>query len=257
MIKQDKVLSILQDSVDPEHAQGTELVLENAVMQQDALLHIGWITGYVLTLGRRGLMKFYDLDKLNADGIYVHRRPYGGSGTLYGPNDVVFSLYINKASFIDGFDVSAQHAHRFFNWHVCSALNALGLTCHVDERDVSVTEDGVCMHTHGRTEVVNEDNQKMAASVFREDELGFYMRCLLLVSDDWTKVYNYLQSPIPQDRIHPDSIERRLGHDYARQEVALEVTRQIALAFNTERFVDLTPEQKEYIRGLRGKYRVV
>ena len=181
MIKRNKTLSIIRDWVEPDEAQATEIVLENAVLQHDALLHIGTCTSDVLTLGKRSLLKFYDLNKLHDANIYVHRRPYGGSGTIYGPRDVLFSLYINKQSFIDKYNVDAAHAHRFFNWCLCTAINKLGVPAYLDESESIRKEDGVCAHLQGRSEIRADKGQtRMVASVFREDELGFYVRVVVL-----------------------------------------------------------------------------
>ncbi len=256
MIKWGKVLSVMRDRVPPEEAQATEIVLENSVVQQDALLHIGSITDYVLTLGKRSLFKFYNFDKLRADNIYVHQRPYGGSGTLYGPNDAVLSLYVNKASFSAGFDVDAVCAYILFTNAICSALNDMGLVCRIDDTEKLRKEDGVCAHLHGRSEILSKDGTKLVASVFREDDLGFYMRALILVSDDWAKIYDYLVAPT-KPLTPVDSVQQQLNRPVSPEEVVNAVVNRMVRPFSDQKPATINDAPREIVKGLKNRYRVV
>ena len=258
MIKSDAILNVIWDTVKPEEAQATEIVLENSVLQQDALLHIGNCTDYVLTLGkRRALRKFFDLEKLQADNIYTHHRPYGGSGTIYGPKDVVFSLYVNKASFIDEYNVNAADAYNYFVHALHRAILKFKIDCHIDDDEFRSEDDGVCVHLQGRSEIITPSGSKMAVSVFREDELGFYMRGMLLVSDDWTKVYQYLISPIPPDRITVDSMTLQSGYHLFPHEVAQVVITEMTQLFSRGKPDTISQAQHTVIQGIKDKYRVL
>ncbi len=256
MIRRDKQLVIIRDRVDPDEMQATEVVLERMVLQQDAMLHIGTCTGYVMTLGKRSLLNFYDLDKLKADDVFVHRRPYGGSGTIYGPRDVLLGLYIPKSTFKDGYQTDGATAYLYFQTLIASSLRQHGLNVSIDESEAIRWEDGVCMHLQGRGEIVTPEGHKMVVSVFREDELGFYMRAILLVSTDWVKVYDYLI--LPTDPMYPvDSIELQLGRSSVTQHLIDTVIEYFSREFSSYQHALKGPPVTKAVEGIKEKYRMI
>lgn len=256
MIKASSVLTYIRGTMDPDESQAVELMLERDVHNHDAIMHIATITDYIMTLGVRSKLKFYDLDKLKADKIFVHRRPYGGSGTICGPLDVAMSLYINKRSFKAGYQVDSKAAYKVFVYAIAAALQDLGVECHVDESEILRAEDGVCVHLHGRSEIITPTGSKMVVSVYKEDEIGFYMRAMFLVTSDWAMIYDYLTMPVkPMHEI--DSIEMRLGRHDVTRDVMDEVTNKISAFFLELDRQDLQPEMMAAVHGIKERFRVI
>lgn len=235
----------------------TELVLEHTVLNHDAMLHLATASGYVLTIGRRSALKFYDLDKLRDEGVFVHEREFGGSGALYGPGDVLFTLQVNKGSFVDGYDVDVKQAYRFFNEQLCTVIDELGVSVYLDESvKIGHPEDGVCAHLQGRSEIRSTaGNARMAASVYREDEVGFYMRGVVLVTGAWQMIYQYLDPPTPP-MLPLDSIMLQLDADRdMRDEIMESILVQFAKAFRHQRLWE--QDNMRAIYGIKDRFRVL
>lgn len=258
MMWPDLTLEIIEERDIPCcNIRAGEVVLAHTIMQRDALLHIGNPDGYILGLGKRGERKFYNWDKLRTDGIYVNRRNYGGSGAMLGPKDIIYSLHVNKACFTDGFDVDSASAYSFFNGAVLDTIVTFLGEAMFDTEDVRHREDGVCIHLTGRSEIITPEGSKMAVSVYREDEVGFYMNGAILVSDAWAAIYDYLEAPIEGHRIKRDSLEMRtniLSNLTGR--VRTELIDNMVERFNQGVWVSKTDAERRAIAGIRDKYRV-
>ena len=257
MIHEYRLLSIIRDRDFPVNRLAAhETVLEHSVLEQPAMLHVTNPSSLVLTIGKRGALKFYNLDELRKAGVFVHQRDFGGSGAMYGHGDALFSLQINKASFIDGYEVSAAEAHHYFNGLICDVINKLGVDAYIDKEDkAGHKEDGVCAHLQGRSEIRAANGNKMAVSVYREDEVGFYMRGVILVTTAWAMIYNFLASPCePMQPV--DCLQMQLGKTEMKDEVIKAIIERFGEAFGQSRPAQLTFRQEQAVVGIKDKYKV-
>ena len=257
MIKNDLTLDVIYTKDLPaKDLRACDVVCSFGIMTHYALLFIANPDGPILRLGKRAALKFYDLDKLREDGVYVNKTNYGGSGAMFGPRDITFNLHVNKQSFVDEYRVDTAKAFRFFIESLRDTMRDLGIDAHIDDETKLNKEDGVCIHLQGRSEVVTRDGRKLVVSVYREDEMGFYLNAAVLVSDAWASIYDYLVSPM-EVRLPNNSVEELLGRENITEEIIRDLIQRFSELFGRLEYIELTEFQRRAVEGIRDKYRVL
>ncbi len=171
-----------------------------ATCDADTYVFVGNPNGYRLGLGQRTRAYVFDLPKLWQDGIYVEKRPYAGSGFLCGPDDVYFSVHINRASLDD----PQEPVESIFHWwhnRLRFALEELGIMTYLHAKEEKQASKGVCMNLSGQKEIVDKDGHKLVAGVYKDDGLVVSMSGVVLVSPAWLRVYDYLTHPPPKKMV--------------------------------------------------------
>ena len=256
MIKSDRVLNVIYTQNMPARdIRACDIVCSFGIMEYDALLTIANPESPILRLGKRAHLKFYDLERLRSDGVYVNKANFGGSGAFFGPRDIVFNLHINKQSFFEGYEIDVREAGDYFAQSICYALTEFGVPSKLDKEVKPAKNDGACIHLQERGDVVSEEGRKLAVTVYQEDDLGFYLNGAILVSTAWYKVYDYLTSPM-NVKLPETSVEQLLGREGVTHELTEIVINNFGKAFGGSQYISMTDRQRMAIEGIRDKYRV-
>ena len=256
MLAKSKILTIIREKDLPvEETRAGDVVMAHWLPQYGALLQVANPNGYMFGIGKRATLKFYDIEKLKQDGVYIHKRNYGGSGAMFGPSDIIWSLHVMKNHFSDGYDVVAADAYKFFNVAVFDTFRDLGMEVEIDESVRSQAEDGACIHLQGRSEIITPAGRKVAVSVYKEDDIGIYINGAFLISDAWARIYEYLASPVKVDP-PGNSVERILARENITQEVEDMFVRQVKARFFGAQFRPKTLVQREAIKAIEKNYRI-
>lgn len=197
MIKDNKTLRVLKtENIQPDLLIPLDYINSRTSINYDAVFHIVNPADRLLELGTRATANLYNYDKIKESGITVSKRPYGGTGDIIGRKDVTWSIHINKLSFIDEYNTSGGTAFKFFINIIHQALKSLELDVEIRDTKQHNKKDGVCIHTVGRSEIVNKNGEKLHTGIFSEDILTFSMGGHFLVSDEWAEIYDFINAPV-------------------------------------------------------------
>ncbi len=228
------------------------IIHARATFDADAIGFIGNPDGYRLGIGRRTTPNTFDMDKLRREGVYVERRPYGGSGFFCGPKDVYFSFHVNRVSLPEP-NISVNEVFDQYVNKLLDVILGLGIQAHIQGSSRSKNRnDGICMNLSGRSEIVDQYGNKLVAGVFKDDGLVISMSGVFLVSDDWRKIYTYLRQP-PPNQISGSSLEQHVEDDALTNRVI----QSVCSHFDVSEYLKLTPKDYEVLEQLVANFRVV
>ena len=171
------------------------LVRAKSEANGESYANIGNFDRMRLGLARRTEMSLFDMEKLKADRVTVDRGPFGGAGLFVGPDEVFYSIHINRATLPDPTIPASQIYHHWIS-EICWALQEMGVDCRVDDRGSQVN-DGVCLSRSGRSEIIDPQGRKLVGSVFKDFGLVVSIHGIVLVTDTWLKIYDYMKVPPP------------------------------------------------------------
>ncbi len=163
----------------------------------DHVVHVFNLQNDKLSFARGTPIHLFNAEAIKDAGLYADRHDLGGAGFYCGKEDVVCNFHINREVLEDP-EKPALQIFRERADMVCRVLNKLGVSVSVKTDRGRNIRDGVCINLEGRSEIVTEDGTKLAGGVYRDDGLIFTAYEIILVSDAWTKIYDYMKDAPPK-----------------------------------------------------------
>lgn len=186
------------------------LLRSRAASEHQHYAQIGTVDRERLGLGKRTDLTMFNLDKLKRDQVFVDRRPFGGAGTYCGSGDVIYSFHINRLCLADP-DMPVGDVFQEWNEIVREAICEVGVDATIRNEPGQNIRDGVCVNLVGRSEIVDGTGNKLVGSVFKDDGLIISIHGLVMVTDTWLKIYDYLK--VPTQRARAVSLEQLVSRD--------------------------------------------
>ena len=166
----------------------------------DHMVHIFNLDADKISFARATPTHLFDDQKIRDSGVYADRHNLGGAGFYCGKQDVVCSFHLNRER-LGNPKISALELFRTCAGKVCRAINSLGLSVSVKKEIGQNVRDGVCVNLEGRSEIVTSEGTKLAGGVFRDDGLIFTAYEIILVSDAWASIYEYIKETPPKGNV--------------------------------------------------------
>ncbi len=157
----------------------------------DHVVHVFNLEQDKISFARNTPMHLFSGDAIRKSNLYVDRHSLGGAAFYCGTEDAVCCFHINREALIDP-NIPATEIFRSCADIIRDTIASFGIGAFVRSDREHNVRDGVCINLEGRSEVVTEDNVKLAGGVYRDDGLIVTAYEVILVSDAWTKIYDYM-----------------------------------------------------------------
>ena len=175
------------------------LLRAKAVCAADHVAQISNLARDKISLVKHTSGEMLDGEKIRQAGLHVDRCHFGGAAMYCGTEDVTFSFHVNREALRN----PDEPAGEIYARHVEAVRRALAQT----GANVSVRSDptknrktGVCISLEGRSEIISADGSKLSGSIYQDDGLIVTIHGIILVSDAWAKIYDYMRVPPPMAR---------------------------------------------------------
>lgn len=145
-----------------------------------------------ISFGKSTRSDLFDSSKIKESGIHVDRSRFGGAAMYCGSEDITYSFHINRLAL----DNPGEHAGKIYLHYtarIAHAIARLGVEGIAIRTEGKGKKDGVCLSLEGRSEVINGEGQKLVGSVYKDDGLVISIQGLILISDAWVKIYDYIR----------------------------------------------------------------
>ena len=177
----------------PEYCASCDHLLRaKAACNNEHVGQIATLSAERISLARHARAEMFDREKLRADNVYVDRPKFAGSGMYYGTEDVLFSFHLNR-TILGNPNEESQKIYARYSDMVCRALRQYGILVYVKSQHGRKKNTGVCLNLEGRSEMIGENGEKLVAGVYQDNNLVFSMHGVILVSDTWKKIYDYVR----------------------------------------------------------------
>ncbi len=150
-----------------------------------------------ISLVKHTSAEIFDKGKIKRDNLYVDRSPFGGAAMYCGSGDVTYSFHINRDALINALQPAGE-IYRGYTNLVCASIANLGIEVRVRDEPVHNRKTGVCLNLEGRSEIVDKDGRKLAGSIYKDDGLIVSIHGIILVTEAWKKIYDYIKNIPPR-----------------------------------------------------------
>ena len=167
------------------------LLLAKAVTENRHIAHVANLANDRLRLTGRSRLDMFDEEKLRQSNVYTYRCSHYGAAHYCGTEDVTYSFHINRRQLSNPYE-PVDALHRRFTIKVADSIAKLGVTTRLKKGGRS-TKDGICLNLESQSEITTEHGLKLGASICTDDGLIFRMHGVILVTDAWTRVYDFMK----------------------------------------------------------------
>lgn len=177
----------------PEFCAPNDFILRSkSASSTEHIAQISTLSSDRISLARHARTEMFDREKLSKDNVWVDQPKFAGSGMYYSTEEVLYSFHLNRQLLRNPQEDAAKVYDRTSEM-ICRALRRYGILVYVKSQKGRKRNTGVCLNLEGRSEMIGENGEKLAVGVYQDNGLIISIHGVILVTDAWKKIYEYLK----------------------------------------------------------------